>query len=275
MKQRFLIVASLLLLFFQSTWAASVAVVVDVQGGATVKTPGSANKPLSILDYLPEQTELQLDGNGKVQLVSLRASQEWLLEGPGRYVIQDRSIELVQGKKPAKLMKAANTAGLSALEAPHKEKMALGAVVMRGESSAKMLGPFDTPVLANPPTLYWEHDRPVKVVLTEAGSGKLIMSKVVDARQLVLSKPLPAGNYRWSLRDEAKDSVLAEASFEVLAKNDARRRGLEWPVRGAVAQQVKAAAALDQAGFSYDAWLAWKTLAASRPQDEGLKAWVR
>ena len=146
---------------------------------------------------------------------------------------------------------------------------------MRGESSAKMLGPFDTPVLANPPTLYWEHDRPVKVVLTEAGSGKLIMSKVVDARQLVLSKPLPAGNYRWSLRDEAKDSVLAEASFEVLAKNDARRRGLEWPVRGAVAQQVKAAAALDQAGFSYDAWLAWKTLAASRPQDEGLKAWVR
>ena len=265
--------------------AQGLAVVVDVTGGVTFSMPGQGGgqtKPVMLLDYLQENAKLELKPDARLQLVYLQTSKTWQFAGPGEYTLLSALPKVNKGS-PAKPATGGAQAGqsLAAIEPSHRERIALGAVVMRSSDSLRLTGPIDEPVLGPSPTLVWEGGGTFRVRVLKADGGVLIAETQTDALQWRVPKPLPPGRYEWRVESSGQTEGTPGKSsfFEVLANSNPKRKllggGPPKDGPGTFGDRVVYAARLEHAGLTHEALLQWRKLAAERPDDPALKAWAR
>lgn len=255
-------------------WAQDLAVVVDAKGKIVSEQKGRASQPVRMLDYLPAQADITLAAGAQLQLVYLGTSQRWQVDGPARLMLATDAPKSVSGAPPRALSsnKGAGQA-LAAIEPAHRERMALGAVVMRSNDQLRMLGPVEEKVLPYRVTLRWQGTGRCRVRLMAAHDAiPLLDVSTTDARY-ALATPLPAGRYTWVLEELGKPGAVKTAEFDVLAA-EAPDYADYFTGEADAAVRVMQAAELERAGYHHDARLLWEQVASQRPEQEGLQLWA-
>ena len=247
------------------------AMVMDVTSGVTSRVGGKTAKA-ELLAYLDTGAEIALAEKASARLVLLATSAEVALVGPGRYRLRAGGLETLLGATPAPqplnpdIGKQARTFAPAA-----RDRMALAAVVMRAAGPPgvpRRLAPNDVTVLDPAPQLWWqaEEARNVSITVSDA-SGQVVWQGSAGSAGVRLGKALPPGRYTWTAAGDA--GVSMAASFDVAS--DAQRSALPAPsTDAAFSQRMVTAMVWDNAGYSHDAWMLWRQLAAERPDSASL-----
>jgi len=258
--------------------AQGVAMALDRTGEVEVSAGGKTGR-LNVLDYLPPDAEVRLAAGASATLVYLASSQEWQFAGPGRYRLQAAQPAVLQGAAPrARGVPAPSAQALAKMEPAQRERMALGAVVMRAAGPLRIVSPANSDVLAQRPTLLWlaAENQPVRIsVFGEDSKTTPLAQTVTAAMQWRVPADLPPGDYTW--RAEIVSDTPSPArtgKFSVIPLADARRARIGAAPEG-FPQRVAHAVMLESEDLPHDALIVWRALAAERPDEESLKQWAR
>jgi hypothetical protein len=245
-----------------------VAVVLDLSGQARVQAPGAQDAKLALLQTLPEGSVLVLAGPARVALGYPREVLE--LQGAGRYRVGAQSVTALDAG--ARVSTPPAPAAVRALTLV-PGRVAQGAVRMRGADSTEL-------VLVQPRGTQWERNG--LLFQWQGPPGRQTLELIDDQGELVASAELD--RQEWSappvLRlEEGRDYVWrvtvsdakgaqreARAGFRLLPA--AQRSALvdARPAPSAtVAERIRYALALEQAGLQEEAQRAWLLLARERP----------
>ena len=260
--------------------AQSVAMALDRSGEVEV-THAARTVKLKLLDYLASDSELRVPAAGSATLVYLATSQEWQFEGPGRYALQPGQPRVLEGKAPkVRGVAAASAQAMTKMEPTQRDRLALGAVVLRAAGPLRMVGPNNVDVLAARPTLIWRSstERPVRVSVFVADAAAPLAQAVVADRQWTPPTDLSAGSYDWQAElATGPAGPPLRGRFRVIEAGDERRARL-GPAPAATApfsQRLAYALMLDNEDLPHDALLWWRVLAAERPDEASLRDWAR
>ncbi len=278
MKLFALLAAAWLCLAGGTAHAQGVAMALDRTGEVEVSAGGKTGR-LNVLDYLPPDAEVRLAAGASATLVYLATSQEWQFAGPGRYRLQGGQPAVLQGAAPkARGVPAPSAQALARMEPAQRERMALGAVVMRAAGPLRIVSPANADVLAQRPTLLWlaAERQPVRIsVFGEDSKTAPVAQTVTAAMQWTVPADLPPGDYTW--RAEIVSDTPSPArtgKFSIIPLTDARRSRIGTAPDG-FPQRVAHAVMLESEDLPHDALLVWRALAAERPDEESLKQWAR
>jgi hypothetical protein len=256
--------------------AQGVAMTVDRAGEVEVTAGGKTGR-LNVLDYLPPGAEIRLAGGANATLVYLSTSQEWRFTGPGRYRLDAARPAALQGAAPqAQGVPAPSAQAMARMEPTQRERMALGAVVMRAAGPVRIVSPNNMDVLDTRPTLLWQaaDGQAVQITVTAAGSTAPLAQTRTTAGQWTLPDSLPAGDYLWRAQAVSDAPGLPRTGrFRVIGDGDERRARFA-PVPQAFAQRVSRAVMLENEDLPHDALLLWRQLSAERPDEEALRKWA-
>lgn len=257
--------------------AQGLAMVLDRAGEAEVTNAGKTAR-LNLLDYLPEGAELRLPAGAAATLVYLPTSQEWQFAGPGRYRLESDKPLALQGSAPkARAMPTPASQAMVKLEPAQRERMALGAVVMRGNTALRIVSPNNVDVLSARPTLLWQAagGSSVRVTVTPADSQAVSAQTVTSALQWTVPAELPAGKYEWRAEVVSDPpGVPRTGRFHIIDDTDARHKKI-GPMPTSFAQRVARAVTLESESLPHDALLLWRSLSAERPEEETIRQWAR
>lgn len=247
------------------------AMLMDLSGDATVTASGSERKA-AILDYLAAGSVLKLGARSTAQLVLVKPGSELKLSGPGSYRIQADRIDTLSGAEPsAAQLDAALGAQAHKFEPAVRERMGMAAIVTRGvdmHRAPKLRGPGGLIVLSRTPQFWWTSSRSSPVTLTLWNSVHTPIWQNKDAHPGVQpSPPLPPGDYEWAVEQDGAAS--GRAAFTV-GDDQERAAFPEQAAATPFADRLARAIALENAGYSHDAWMLWKQLAAERPGNQAL-----
>ncbi len=257
--------------------AQGLAMALDRSGEVEVSAAGKTAR-LNVLDYLPTGAELRLTAGAAATLVYLPNSQEWQFTGPGRYRLESAKPSALQGAAPkARAMAAPATQAMAKLEPAQRERMALGAVVMRGSPALRIVSPNNVDVLGKQPTLLWQAaaNTNLRVTVTPAGSQSAAVQTVTSAQQWTVPAELAAGDYEWRaevLSDPPGISRIGR--FRIIDDTDERRTKI-GAMPTSFPQRVARAMTLEGESLPHDALLLWRALSAERPEEEAFKQWAR
>lgn len=257
--------------------AQGLAMVLDRAGDVEVTAAGRSVR-LNLLDYLLSGAELRLPAGAAATLVYLPTSQEWQFVGPGRYRLQTDKPFALQGPAPkARAMPAPASQAMAKLEPAQRERMALGAVVMRGNAALRIVSPNNMDVLNTRPTLLWQAagDSNVRVTVSPVDSQAIAAQTVTSAQQWTVPAELAAGEYDWRaevLSDTS--SATRTGRFRIIDSADERRKKV-GPMPTSFSQRVARAVTLESESLPHDALLLWRALSAERPEEETIKQWAR
>ncbi|MBK6742222.1 MAG: hypothetical protein IPG66_04290 [Hydrogenophilales bacterium] len=259
----------------RSVLAQGVAMVLDRTGTVEAIHAGKARR-LNVLDYLAADSEVRLADAASATLVYLASSREWQFTGPGRYRLKSDAPAVLQGAAPkARGVPAPSAQAMVKLEPAQRERLALGAMVMRGDGPLRIVSPNGVDVLTNQPTLIWL-----------AGDGQEIRVSVFDESQQIvaqgvatkmpwpLPKALPPGEYTWRIEATAAGGSPRLGRFRIIGDDD-ERRALPTRPPAEFAQRVAHAVMLESHDLPHDALMLWRALAAERPDEESLQQWAR
>ena len=214
------------LLLVQSACAQGVAMVLDRNGDVEVSVLARVAK-LKLLDYLPPDAELRVPASGSATVAYLATSQEWQFDGPGRYRLATGQPTVLEGKPPrVRGVPPASSQAMKRMETVQRERMALGAVVMRSASLLRIAGPNNVEVLDTRPTLMWQSTSPapVRVSVYRAGSSVALAQAVTPDTQWRPPSDLAAGPYTWEAEVVSDPSAsILRGRFEVIPATDPRR----------------------------------------------------
>lgn len=257
--------------------AQGLAMVLDRTGDVEVTSAGK-NARLNLLDYLAAGTELRLPAGAAATLVYLPSSQEWQFTGPGRYRLQPDKPSALQGPAPrARAMPAPASQAMAKMEPAQRERMALGAVVMRGNAALRIVSPNNVDVLNAQPTLLWQAaaGSSVRVTVSPVDSQAVSAQTVTSAMQWTVPAELPAGEYAWRAEVLSDPNGISRAGrFKIIATADERRKKI-GPMPTSFPQRVARAVTLESESLPHDALLLWRALSAERPEEETIKQWAR
>lgn len=261
--------------------AQGVAMAVDRAGDVEVSAGGKSGR-LNVLDYLPADAEVRLAAGASATLVYLATSQEWQFTGPGRYRLQAAQPSALQGAAPkARGVPAPSAQAMAKMEPAQRERMALGAVVMRATGPLRIVGPNGVDVLDMRPTLLWQapDDQQVKVSVFGEESKKPVVQAVVSGSQWRVPAELPPGDYTWRAETVADQQPNQQATartgrFTIIPDVDARRARIGAEPAG-FSQRVARAVQLESEDLPHDALVLWRALAAERPEEESLRQWAK
>ena len=255
----------------------SVAIVMDRQGDVEVSTAGQSVR-VNLLDYLPAEAQLKLAKGGTATVVYLATSQEWAFTGPGRYRLAGAQPVAMEGAAPAaRAVPKSSSSVLQRMEPAQRERMTLGAVVMRTVGPLRVRSPDSVDVLQPRVTLLWHNPsrQAVRVVVQSAVSSAVVAQAELDGERWTTPQALPPGDYLWRVESLTDAATRTRAGrFRVVDPGDERNalyrdRPISFADRLARAMQLEA----DE--LPHDAQLLWLELASERPQEETLKAWLR
>ncbi len=256
--------------------AQGVAMTVDRSGDVEVTAGGKTGR-LNVLDYLPPGAEIRLAAGAGATLVYLSTSQEWRFAGPGRYRLESGRPAALQGAAPqAQGVPAPSAQAMARMEPAQRERMALGAVVMRAAGPVRIVSPNNMDVLDARPTLLWQaaDGQAVQVTVSAAGSTAPLAQTRTTASQWTLPEALPAGDYLWRAQAVSDTPGLPRTGrFRVIADNDERRARFGAAPQ-AFAQRLSRAVMLENEDLPHDALLLWRQLSAERPDEEALRKWA-
>jgi len=262
-----------------------VAVVTDVDGGASIHRSGRAHA-VAALDPLERSDQLWLQAHAHVELVFfLGNGRVFSLSGPGRFAVRaDEAVGLDAGARIAVRDLAQAWRGLRIAPGPvGRASVALrGAPGERLELRSPMGAQLDAPL----DELRWDQPhgpRPESwtyAVRVIDSRGAIVFSTSTRATVAALPEQLPWAReqtYLWTVEASADDGrhAVAAAEFRIVdAATQERIRALRRAVEqarderhgaGATAEDVLLAMALAQAGLRSEAQRAWRTVALARP----------
>jgi hypothetical protein len=272
--QRFMVAATLAASALAAQ-AQGVAMALDRAGNVDVVAGGKTAR-LNVLDYLPANAELNLAAGSSATLVYLASSQEWQFTGPGRYKVAPGQPAVVQGTAPkASGVPPGAAQAMAKMEPAQRERMGLGAVVMRAGGPVRIVSPNGEDLLARQPTLIWSSTGNLEVKASVAdASGKAVAQTATNTTQWTLPQDLASGDYTWRVEPADGSSPPRSGRFKVIAANDPRRARVPAQPAG-FAQRVAHAVVLEGEDLPHDALVLWRALAAERPDEESLKQWAR
>jgi hypothetical protein len=165
---------------------------------------------------------------------------------------------------------------MARLEPAQRERLALGAMVMRGEGPLRIVSPNGVDLLEARPTLLWlaAEGQVIQVsILDEA--KRAVASGVTRDRHWTAPDALPPGEYTWRIEAATGETGAPRLGrFRVLGADD-ERHALTPAAPGDFAARVAHAVLLESQDLPHDALLAWRALAAERPDEDLLKQWAR
>ena len=261
--------------------AASVAVITDISGKATVQE-GTKATPATVLAYLPAGAGLALEPGAQLTITFFAKPVAFTLAGPARGTVISDGITISSGKaaQSRPLATAAVTAAQK-FEPEKRERVAVAAVEMRVPRPVfKIITPAGARVLSTTPELRWVNmaGADYQVTLSEV-SGKVVLEQTTRDASFTIAEPLRRGG-GYALRVAAKpakgETQVAQTTFEVATAKDAQLFDAAKPKTGAgFTEHVLYAAQLDGSGYRSEAVRVWQSLAAERPDDETLQALAR
>jgi len=256
--------------------AQAVAMVLDRAGNVENLLQAQA-KRVNVLDYLGADSELRLAEGASATLVYLGSSREWLFTGPGRYRLRADQPAVVSGAAPrARGVPAPSAQAMARMEPAQRERLALGAMVMRGDGPLRIVGPNGVDLLDARPTLLWlaGEGQAVRVSVLDEGRQVVAEAEVRDMQWRVPTD-LPPGDYTWRIEGASGEAGAPRLGrFHVLGEED-DRHALKNDAPIDFAARVARAVLLESQDLPHDALLAWRALAAERPDEELLKQWAR
>jgi hypothetical protein len=268
--------AACIALLHGAAHAQGVAMAVDRTGDVDVLAAGKTQR-LNVLDYLPPDAEVRLSAGAAATLVYLASSQEWQFTGPGRYQLKAGQPAVLQGAAPkARGVPAPSAQAMAKMEPAQRERMALGAIVMRASGPLRIISPNDMDLLDARPTLLWQaaDGQPVRITVVDSNKAAAAQT-VTTANQWTVPAALPAGDYLWRA-EIVSDTPTAPRNgrFRIIAADDPRRARIV-PAAEGFGPRVARAMMLENEDLPHDALLMWRQLAAERPEEESLKQWAR
>lgn len=248
------------------------AIVSDALGGAfLVANPAPIR--LTLLRELQPGQILRLDAGSKVVVVFLPGGQVYELAGAGRFRLQAKSVEALEGRAPRK----------RELPSPLQQHLAVkpndlsqGAVITRGgTASERVVLVRPSNAIASQQGLVFEW-RPVattvyRFLLVDEQGNKTIEADVGEPRfelprGLMLAEGKP---YVWVVSARNARGVTTESAAEFTILPSADRSALEAARPAASAdftERLVFALALEQRGLKEEAGRYWRELAGDRPE---------
>jgi hypothetical protein len=265
-----------LAMFATGARAQGVAMVLDRVGNVDTVESGKV-KRLNVLDYLKPDSELRLTAGATATLVYLGSSREWLFAGPGTYHLRGDQPSVLQGNPPkARGLPAPATQAMARLEPAQRERLALGAMVMRGDGPLRIVSPNGVDILDSRPTLIWlaAEGQAIRVSILDEGK-RVVASGAAKDMQWTVPAVLPPGDYTWRIEPASGEAGAPRLGrFRVLGDDD-ERYSLKRAEPVDFAARVARAVLLESQDLPHDALLAWRALATERPDEEILKQWAR
>lgn len=256
--------------------AQGVAMVLD-RSGVVENLAGGSAKRLNVLDYLAPESELRLADGASATLVYLSSSREWQFAGPGRYRLRADQPAVLQGKPPkARGLPAPSAQAMARLEPAQRERLALGAMVMRGDGPLRIVSPNGVDILEARPTLLWlaGEGQAARVAILDEGKH-IVAEAMVKGMQWTAPDALPPGDYTWRVEAASGEAGAPRLGrFRVLGEDD-ERHALKVDAATDFAARVARAVLLESQDLPHDALLAWRALAAERPDEDLLRQWAR
>lgn len=255
----------------------SVAIVMDRQGDVEVSN-ASQSARVNLLDYLPVDAQLRLAKGSSSTVVYLATSQEWTFTGPGRYRLSGAQPVAMEGAAPTtRAVPKSSSSVLQRMEPAQRERMTLGAVVMRTVGPLRVRSPDSVDVLQPRVTLLWHNPSrmTVRVVVQSAVSSAVVAQAELDGERWTTPQALPPGDYVWRVESSTDAAARARPGrFRVVDPGDERMARYRDPA-SSFSDRLSRAMQLEADELPHDAQLIWLELANERPQEESLKAWLR
>lgn len=256
--------------------AAAAAMVIDLQGKATV-TDAGRTRDATILAELEAGAQVQLQAGATLVVMYLDSGDEYVFKGPASIVFRPTEPELRTGSKPDK---RSPSVGKGIRIKP--VGMAQGAIVLRSllpGARIRLLSLSGTRVLENPPEFRWQE--------LQAGlkyqfgisddTGRSLHEATVEGSSFTLPPGVPlsdGASYQWEVSVRLPDGrkysnvgVFSVASAELRAL----AAGLRTEGSAPVSARVTYAAWLDQMELKDEARKVWRTLSTERPDDARLR----
>jgi hypothetical protein len=249
--------------------ADGVAFIANIKG--EVALDGAARPPL--MAELSRGQKLALGKDGLVSVMFVVSGKEYVLKGPGDYVVSDTEVTASKGGSPTLRQTEwrANQQVLvqvaQASSASIRMRSAAPAAPKMDETAPRLLYPVDTSVISLQPTLRWNPGtaKPPFDVRLEAIGGK---AQPVDAKAAKPEFHVPARlvadtDYKWAVAASGKEigsGTFRTLSKEAQAKVDSRKPQARWEF----SDWLMYAMLLKEIGANQDAKDAWQKLAKER-----------
>ena len=238
------------------------AFVCDVKGEVTLNDGG---RPPFLGELIPG-SRLKLAAGAQAAVMFVVSGEEFVLKGPGEFVIGKESVSAATGAAPVKRRLASHADAAVIVQA---SKAGTASLRMR---SAQVPRPATAgpqypigPIAQLQPLLRWGGDPSAtyEVVVT-AASGKQVHAGPAKGTTLKLPVKLVAGqSYAWSVTP--REGPPADARFEVLSADAVQKSDKARAAARSFGDRVQLALVLQGLGAAPDAREVWGQLAAERP----------
>lgn len=260
---RAVLVAALLFVGLGAGAADPVAFVSDITGDVVLN---GAGRPQFLAELQPGST-LVLAPKAGAAVMFVVSGEEFVLKGPGEFVVVREGVRAEKGAVPAKRMPAQRVSAAVLVQA---SKAATASLRMRsvappkGEAAGPQY-PVNARIATLQPTLRWAGapEAAYSVVVTSL-KGTEIYRGGTKGPALRLPAPLlPAQGYAWSCFAGGK--ALGEARFETLPLEAIQAAEKARAGAKSFSDRVLLALVLQDLGAAQDAREVWSQLASERP----------
>lgn len=280
------LVATFLLAGLPALYAADpVALVTDVKGNATMTERGK-NSRLTVLTYLVPDTEIAIDGGGRMVVTFFAPPNEYAFVGPATIRIEQDRAKVLKGQS-AEPRNLANEKAVAArnFARVQRERTDMATFEMRGTARPEMrlLGPVNTDIISRTPSFTWTTLPGISTYhwkLTERG-GQTVKETDVEGGNFELPKdaPLQYGTtYNWKVdcKVPSGKTVWATGEFVLVDETRALKIDALRPMpEASFSEHLLFAVFLESEGFGFDAQKEWRDLVQERPDDATLRVWAK
>ncbi|MGB1109491.1 MAG: hypothetical protein ACPG4N_04000 [Gammaproteobacteria bacterium] len=271
------IAISLLASLWLATGMASVAMITDLRGTATLEASGEQSQA-DILSYLEPGDSVTLTQGASLTLVYFEGAKEYQFQGPATITVGETAPSGGAGGKTRDLSLGATAQGIAAAG----QQYAQAALVLRNVNKAKPITPLypkNSLVAPNAIRFAWEPVsgvREYELVLSNDFGEPVFNGRTAD-NHLILPEPLglPAGS-RLSWKVSSVDPTVKAASsktrFELAKAGEVEKEIGALPGASApISEQVLYATVLEQRGLADQAAKLWARIKAKRPSSGALQ----
>ena len=246
--------------------APPVAIVTDVRGDA--KESGAGR--VSFLAEISPATILVMERGAHVTLMYTATGTEFILTGPGEFLVEASEVKAVKGVAPARRNV---TVRPDSTVVARVAQSATASLRMRGLAPAspasKAPGPAyprDTKVASLQPVLRWHGSASgAQALVVTDSDDKVVWRATTTGRSARMSVKLrPASRYRWSVF--AGTAILGEAAFETLPTEAIAKAEKSRAAAKSFSDRAVHAILLQDLGAAQDARAVWAGLARERPE---------
>ncbi len=256
--------AAVLALFAPVALGAPVAFVADVRGEARAANGAK----LGMLAALEASTPITLGKDARAVLIYTSSGAEFLLKGPGEFVVDADEVKAARGTPPTRREAASKP---SPALVQRNADAVTASVRMRSVSLQKaprpaLLYPQAGPIATLQPTLTWDAPGGTSgfTVVITGPDGKEVGRVTSKGPSVKAPVKLAAGTrYSWTLSSDA--GALGTSSFETLPAEAIQRAEASRSRAKTFPDRVLHAYVLQELGAAQDARQAWAALARERP----------